>query len=122
MVIGMAAILQHFGDEPAPLTTAVERASCRLGPAGKDPVAYARAALDAGKVVVRYRAMLDRSESERLRRIVQRLSGRAVALAAPSRLPEIVDATADGQRLRCPRLDRRTEEALILFVLSADEE
>jgi hypothetical protein len=116
-VIGIAAVLRAGAHDPLPLSRAIERAACRLEPAPRGTTEL-WGAVDAGKVVIRYRVTLSVAQAAQLRSLVRRLPGGVVTEPGPPRFAPVVEATAAQRRLGCDRLDERTQDALILFARS----
>lgn len=120
-MIALALALHGMEEPPASLAVAVDRASCELRESAGGPAAYLDAALSAGNVVVRYRASLSGREVARLRSIARRFGGRPVTVVRAPTSAAAVEATAAGLRMECPRIDGRTEAALMLFVRSVPD-
>ena len=116
------SIALHRASEPrALLVSAVERASCELQQRGRESSGRIDATLGGGKVIVRYRATISAAEFARLQRVARRLAGLAVTVPGAPASAAAVEATRATYRLNCPRVDRYTEEALILFALSLED-
>jgi hypothetical protein len=68
--------------------------------------------------VLSYRATLSEEEIARVREVARRLAAPAVS-ENPS-TAEAVAAENGDERLGCPRVDARAEDAITLFVLSSE--
>lgn len=106
---GLALALDGERAHPQGLEVAAERASCRFvrdfdRPAG-------------GSVVVTYRSTLSGREIARVRAVARRL---ATPAAPDARVSEAVAAENGVERLGCPRVDARAEDAITLFVLASE--
>jgi hypothetical protein len=108
----LAIVLPGDSDRPEELTQAARRASCRFErgsvPAPRD-----------GRVVLVYRSTLSGREIDRVRAVAHRVSGDAMPVTDAASTQDAVAAVDGDERLGCPRIDARTEEALTLFVLSS---
>jgi hypothetical protein len=110
VVAGLALALDGGRPHPEPLTVAARRASCHFI---RDSDRPAR-----GAVVLSYRATLSGEEIARVRDVARRLAAPAVS-GNPS-ATEAVAAENGDERLGCPRVDERAEDAIMLFVLSSE--
>jgi hypothetical protein len=111
VVAGLVLALHDGGrTHPEPLTVAAERASCRFIRDSDRP--------PGGTVVLSYRATLSREEVARVLEVARRLAAPAVS-ESPS-ASEAVAAENGDERLGCPRVDARAEDAITLFVLSSE--
>jgi hypothetical protein len=113
-VLALAAALDGDAERPQQLTVAAERASCRFNSDSQRPT--------TGNVVLSYRPNLSGAEIARVREVARRLAAPAVSTAEDPPRTEAIAAENGDERLGCPRLDRRSEEAIVLFVLSSDLE
>jgi hypothetical protein len=111
VVAGLAIALDDGRTHPQPLTVAAERASCRFVSDSDRPV--------RASVVLSYRPTLSGSEMARVRAVARRLAAPSVATARDPRQTEAIAAENGDERLGCPRVDARAEDAIVLFVLSS---
>lgn len=112
VVAALALALDGGPEHPRQLTVAAERASCRFASDSDRPA--------GASVVLSYRATLSGDEIARVRAVARRLATPAVSTAAGA--TEVVAAENGDERLGCPRIDARAEEAITLFVLSSELE
>ena len=110
VVVAALALALDGGDgHPEKLELAAECASCRFVRDSDRPA--------GGTVVVTYRPTLSAPELARVRAVARRLAA-PTASAAP--MDEAVAAENGAERLGCPRVDARAEEAITLFVLASE--
>jgi hypothetical protein len=107
-VVALLALALDGGrSHPEPLTVAAERASCRFVSDSDRPA--------GAHVVLSYRPTLSGDEIARVHAVARRLA--APAVSAPR--SEAIAVENGDERLACPRVDARAEDAIVLFVLSS---
>jgi hypothetical protein len=111
VVAVLALVLDGGSTRPEELDVAAERAACRIVRDSDRPA--------GGSVVLTYRATLSGPEIARVRAVARRLAAPA-AVVEPG--TEAVAAENGVERLGCPRIDRRAEDAITLFVLASQLE
>jgi hypothetical protein len=112
VVAALATALDEGRAHPQPLTVAAERASCRFVSDSDRPA--------SASVVLSYPPTLSGRELARVRAVARRLAAPSVATAQDPRQRDAIAAENGDERLGCPRVDARAEDAIVLFVLSSD--
>lgn len=112
VVVALAAALDGGPVHPERLTVAAERAACRFASDSDRPA--------TGSIVLSYRPTLSGEEIARVHAVARRLATPAVSTTDDPPPSEAVAAENGDERLGCPRVDERAEDAIVLFVLNSE--
>jgi hypothetical protein len=111
-VVALLAVALDGGrSHPEPLMIAAERASCRFVSDSDRPA--------GAPFVLSYRPTLSGDEIARVQAIARRLAAPAVSTPQGPPRSEAIAVENGDERLGCPRMDARAEDAIVLFVLSS---